>query len=216
MGRSTRKQTDANRVAIEEVSSKLFRERGIKGVSVADLMAAVGLTHGGFYSHFESKDALAAAACTKAFEQSIDLWKRRSSSRSKTANTIASLADGYLSACNRDEVGTGCTLAGLATDVSREPPDKPIHGAFVAGMENLLAVILSNQAKRGEEARRDEALVAMSTLVGAMVLARATRGATLSDELLEAVRAGFQADGGKGGKQEGLRRNLDHGGVVSD
>ena len=77
MPRVSREQTDINRLAIEDASSRLFREQGIKAVSVADLMAAAGLTHGGFYGHFESKDALAAVACAKAFEQSAGRWEKR-------------------------------------------------------------------------------------------------------------------------------------------
>ena len=74
MPRVSKEQTDLNRSAIENVSAKLFREKGFNGVSVSDLMAAAGLTHGGFYGHFSSKDELAAVACANAFDHAVERW----------------------------------------------------------------------------------------------------------------------------------------------
>ena len=75
MPRVSREQTDKNRLLIEAASARLFKEHGFDGVSVADIMASAGLTHGGFYGHFESKDELAALACAKAFEESAARWR---------------------------------------------------------------------------------------------------------------------------------------------
>ncbi|APW36318.1 TetR family transcriptional regulator [Rhodoferax koreense] len=189
MPRVSRQQTDHNRAAIEEASSRLFREQGIKGVSVADLMGAAGLTHGGFYGHFESKDALAAVACRHAFAQSVARWEKRVAGKSSPAEALAGLVDGYLSASNRNHAGAGCPVAGLATDVAREPADKPIHAAYVSGLKALVDVMLRTQASGDPAADRSRTLAQMSTLVGAMVLARATRGDPISDEFLDSARA---------------------------
>ncbi|MDB5848056.1 MAG: TetR family transcriptional regulator [Rhodoferax sp.] len=189
MPRVSRQQTDNNRLAIEEASSRLFREQGIKAVSVADLMAAAGLTHGGFYGHFESKDALAAVACARAFDQSAERWEKRVAGKTESAAALAGLVEGYLSVNSRNNPGSGCPIAGLATDVAREPADKPIHAAYVDGLKRLIDIMLGAQTEPGAEPDRGAGLAQMATLVGAMVLARATRGDALSDEILAAARA---------------------------
>ncbi|WP_394787906.1 TetR/AcrR family transcriptional regulator [Rhodoferax sp.] len=189
MPRVSKAQTDSNRVAIEEASSRLFREQGVKNVSVADLMAEVGLTHGGFYGHFESKDALAAVACTVAFKQAAARWHQRVGGHSSRTAALNALFEGYLSAQSRNSVGSGCPLAALATDVAREPVDKPIHNAYLDGVNSLLNVLLPLQNTGNADTDRSQSLVQLSTVVGAMVLARATQGDAISDELLAAARA---------------------------
>ena len=77
MPRVSRKQADLNREIIVEAATRLFRERGLHGISVVDVMAAAGLTHGGFYGHFESKEALAQEASGRAFDQSAERWQER-------------------------------------------------------------------------------------------------------------------------------------------
>ncbi|WP_423195267.1 MULTISPECIES: TetR/AcrR family transcriptional regulator [unclassified Cupriavidus] len=189
MPRVSKAEAEKNRAIIEQVSARLFREQGFHGISVADLMSAAGLTHGGFYGHFESKDALAAIACERAFEESVERWRKRVDAAPDRAAALESLLDGYLSTRSRNAVGAGCPIAALATDVSREPDDKPVHEAFVAGLTAQLAVLESVQPGDDPAARRVEALAQMSLLVGAMVLARATRGSALSTEVLAAARA---------------------------
>lgn len=188
MPRVSREQADNHRLAIEDASARLFREQGLK-VSVSDLMAAAGLTHGGFYGHFESKDALAAVACARAFEQSAERWRKRVAGKPDRAAAMTALVEGYLSPQSRNTLGSGCPAAALAGDVAREPSDKPIHEAYVAGVKRQLAMLLSLQDSGDEEVDRGEALAQFSTLVGALVLARATRGDPLSGEFLDAARA---------------------------
>ncbi len=188
MPRVSRAQTDSNRAAIEEASSRLFRAQGIQGVSVADLMAAVGLTHGGFYGHFASKDALAAVACSAAFKQSAERWDERVAGQPDRQAALAALVTAYLTPQSRDAVGTGCPLAALASDVAREPADKPVHGAYLAGVHSLLQVLLPLQNTGDADADRRQSLVQLSTLVGALLLARATQGDALSDDVLAAAR----------------------------
>jgi TetR/AcrR family transcriptional regulator, transcriptional repressor for nem operon len=167
MPRVSREQTDKNRLAIEAASVRLFKQHGINGVSVSDIMASAGLTHGGFYGHFESKDELAAIACVRSFEQSLARWKALIKDDLDEAGLVAALADHYLSDHQRDEPGEGCPITGLAADAGREPDAKPVRKAY--------------------------ALVRMSTLVGALTLARAVRGDPLSEEILEAARESLQA-----------------------
>lgn len=186
--RVSREQAAANRERILEVASRLFREKGLGGIGVADLMQEAGLTHGGFYGHFQSKDALAAIACAKAFEQSKAKWKKRVEEQPNRAAALASIVENYLSAKSRNAAGTGCPLSALATDVAREPADKPVRDAFLGGIYNLLEILAGLQGSGDDTRDRALALGQLSTMVGALVLARATRGDKISDELLAAAR----------------------------
>jgi TetR/AcrR family transcriptional repressor of nem operon len=201
MPRVSREQTDINRLAIEEASSRLFREQGIKAVSVADLMAAAGLTHGGFYGHFESKDALAAVACTNAFEQSAKRWEKRLGGSAAPAEALAGLFEAYLSQSNCSNPGAGCPIVGLGIDVAREPADKPIHAAYLSGLKQLLGLLTAAQGSGDAEEDRSAALVQMSMLVGAMVLARATSGDALSGQVREAARSHLVQAAAEGSKK---------------
>jgi TetR/AcrR family transcriptional repressor of nem operon len=189
MPRVSRERAEHNRRAITEASARLFRERGINGVSVADLMAAAGLTHGGFYGHFESKDALAAEACDEAFEQSVERWKKLIAGAADGPAARSALVDGYLTPQARAQRGTGCPTAGLAGDIAREADDAPIRAVYLAGVESLLAILESVQQEGDTAAGRRAALADFATLVGTLTLARATAGSPLSDEFLEAGRA---------------------------
>ncbi len=189
MPRASREQAEKNRERIEEMSARLFRERGLNGVSVADLMASAGLTHGGFYGHFESKEELAAIACARAFEQTRQSWvKRIASSGGDRRAALADIVDHYFGADHRDNTGTGCAMAAFAGDVAREAAGGPVRSGFIAGLKGMIATWTSLLSARDAEKKRRQALVQVSTLVGALILARATRGDPLSDEILEAAR----------------------------
>jgi TetR/AcrR family transcriptional regulator, transcriptional repressor for nem operon len=188
MPRVSREQADNNRTAITEASARLFRERGFKGVSVSDLMGAAGLTHGGFYGHFESKDALAAEACSLAFRHSAQRWKKRVADNVDRDSARAALVEGYLSIKSRSCPGTSCPTTALAGDVAREDPNAPVRAAFAAGIEGLMEILESLQHRGGAGAPRRRALADFSTMVGALLLARATAGLGISDEVLVAAR----------------------------
>ncbi|AZG12917.1 TetR/AcrR family transcriptional regulator [Cupriavidus pauculus] len=195
MPRVSKAEAEKNRAIIEQVSSRLFREQGFHGISVADLMGAAGLTHGGFYGHFESKDALAAIACARAFEESEARWRKRVGEAPDRAAARSALVDGYLSARNRNNAGAGCPVAALANDVAREPDDKPVRGAFHAGVEQLLDILASVQPGDDAAANRQAALAQMAMLAGALTLSRATQGTPLSNEILAAARAALLPEG---------------------
>ncbi|MWL85829.1 TetR/AcrR family transcriptional regulator [Cupriavidus sp. SW-Y-13] len=188
MPRVSKAEAEKNRVVIEQVSSRLFREQGFNGVSVADLMGAAGLTHGGFYGHFESKDALAAIACTRAFEEAEGRWRKRVADAADNDAALAALIDGYLSTRNRNSSGTGCPVAALANDVAREAVDKPVRAAFHDGVEDLLQILTAIQPGDDTSAARSKAVAQMATLAGALMLSRATMGTPLSNEILAAAR----------------------------
>src|SRR6476619_2991342 len=116
----SRQQAAQNRERIVEAAAQLFRERGFEGIGVADLMKEAGLTHGGFYGHFESKEDLMAQACTRASARSRALWTRLAERAPR--DPLAEIASVYLTARHRDDPGDGCLMAALASDAARQGP----------------------------------------------------------------------------------------------
>jgi TetR/AcrR family transcriptional regulator, transcriptional repressor for nem operon len=187
MPRVSVEQAERNRVAITEASARLFRERGINGVSVADLMGAAGLTHGGFYGHFRSKEALAGEACASAFGRSVDRWKRRVAEAGNRVSARSALVESYLSPQARANPGTTCPASSLAGDVSREASHAPVRASYLAGVEELTRVLTAVQPSADPAAARRHALADFATMVGALLMSRATAGHEISDEILQAA-----------------------------
>ena len=141
MPRVSKAQTEANHQAIQDAASRLFRARGIGGVSVAELMAEAGLTHGGFYAHFPSKDALAASACAAAFAHADAKWQRRVEA---AADPAAARTPSPRATCAPPIAirrSAACPTATLVTDVAREPETHPIHAAYLAGVRRQVEVL---------------------------------------------------------------------------
>jgi TetR/AcrR family transcriptional repressor of nem operon len=176
MARSSNKDTARHREEILAAASRLFRERGIDGVSVPEIMGAAGLTHGGFYRHFDSKEHLAALAAARAVEEQGRLIA--------TLPDEATLLDTYLSGEHCEDRAGGCPIASLAGEIARSAPDSPVRAELTAGVGSFADGIAT---LGGHD--REEALARLATLVGAVVLARATDGAPVSDEILAAARA---------------------------
>jgi TetR/AcrR family transcriptional repressor of nem operon len=179
----SREQAAQNRERIVKQAARLFRERGFDGIGVADLMREAGFTHGGFYGHFASKEDLMAEACSQAFADKAAQWTNERELDSQ--HPLASAAAYYLASGHRDDPGDGCPLATLAVDAARQTP--PVRRAFQAGFERLVAFFVNVLPGRSRAAKRRKALSAWSTLVGAMVLARAVKDPGLSDEILAAA-----------------------------
>lgn len=184
--RVSREQAAANRERIVEVAAKLFRERGFEGVAVADLMKEAGLTHGGFYGHFASKDALAAEACEHALDRSIETWRKLLESTRDAP--LAAILDQYLTGKHRDHPGQGCLFAALAADISRHqnPTLRRVVTERLRQMVHALSGLVTGASR---QARRRKALAQLSGMIGAMVLARAVDDPGLSEEILSATRA---------------------------
>ncbi|MEJ5112990.1 TetR/AcrR family transcriptional regulator [Erwinia billingiae] len=179
MGRVSKEQMERNRNNIIKVSAEMFRERGLDGVSVNDVMAAVGLTHGGFYGHFSSKDELEALACRRAFDDTSESFSRSG------INTFDGLVDYYLSQGHRDSSGSGCTVSALASDVLRKPLDKPVREAYTDGLKKMSEGLAKIQ---GDSEFSDFHLAQLAMLTGALILSRATSGDELSERFLIAAR----------------------------
>lgn len=176
----TKAQAQANRAHIVETASKLFREHGYDGVGVADLMAAAGFTHGGFYKHFDSKADLMAEATVCGFSQTEAMIED---------SDLAGFVQQYLSRQHRDAPGEGCTMAALSADAARQP--KPVREVFAAGLERLLAVLNPDATEDMALSRETRAknINAIALAVGALMLSRACPDdSPLADEILETCR----------------------------
>jgi TetR/AcrR family transcriptional repressor of nem operon len=194
MPRVSRAQAEANHQAIEAAASRLFRERGLQGVTVADVMAEAGLTHGGFYAHYPSKDALAARACENAFALAADKWQRRIGAAPTPREARRTIAERYLGAANCDPSVASCPTATLAADVARAGAEHPIHAAYVEGVRKQIETLAALGAS-GDPARdRADACTRLATMMGALLLARACHGDPLSGEIAAAARTRLTTD----------------------
>jgi TetR/AcrR family transcriptional repressor of nem operon len=181
----SRAEAAQNRERIIETAAKLFRERGFDGIGVAELMKSAGLTHGGFYGNFTSKEDLMAQACTRAVEGSLDAMRQLAGRDGEKA--LASFASAYLSAGHRDHPGAGCALASLGAEAVRHGPS--VREAFTRGVRSLIDMLTQLAPGKSTRARRYKAVTTFASMVGAMVLARAVDDAELSEELLQTVLA---------------------------
>jgi TetR/AcrR family transcriptional regulator, transcriptional repressor for nem operon len=179
--RVTREQAAANREKILEVAGALFRERGFDGIGVADIMKRAGLTHGGFYGHFASKDDLAAEITARVLGRSG--WMERLTGTQKPS--FSDLVRQYLSPRHRDDPGRGCLFAALGSDVVRQP--RSVRRAFTEGLRLRVDALARLAPGRSAAARRQKSLATMAGLVGALILSRAVDDPKFSDEILEAA-----------------------------
>ena len=187
-------QVSENRLAILQAAARLYRERGFTGVGVADITREAGLTHGGLYRHFESKDALAAEACEYAFEWKLsELEAPGADARADAGGFLRRGVANYLSPQHRDNVGQGCPVAALAADAARETG--AIADAFAQGIGHYMALFAQRRPDGTEAAQieaedRVRAIAMLSTMVGGLILARATAQGlpALSDEILSTLR----------------------------
>jgi AcrR family transcriptional regulator len=177
----TREQAAANRERILEVAGTLFRERGFDGIGVAAIMKRAGLTHGGFYGHFASKDDLVSEITSRVLGR--EGWLERLTG--KPNPSAAEVVRQYLSARHRDDAGRGCLVAALGSDVVRQP--RSVRRAFTEGLRLRVDALRRLMPGRSAAARRRQALATMAGLVGALTLSRAVDDPTLSDEILEAA-----------------------------
>jgi TetR/AcrR family transcriptional repressor of nem operon len=183
--RVSRAQAEANRETVINVASRLFREHGFDGIGVKDLMKGAGLTQGGFYKQFESKDDLAALASRRAMESATRRW---SSVAASSADPIQGVIELYLSAGHRGETGDGCPLVALGSDAARQSEDvrKPFEDGIKAHLQVLEELL---PASDSNETRTEKAEVMLALMVGAVTLSRIVTDKALADRLLEAAAA---------------------------
>jgi len=184
--RVSKEKAGENRVALLQAASRLFRQRGIEGVGVADIAREAGLTHGALYAHFKSKDELAAEAFSYGFEGNM------ADTRAWAAARYPSFQDhfaGLVSTSMRDRMDSGCPLAASASEIARQ--GAAVSASFTRAVEEMTAMLersLADGLPASEKRRL--ALAAVAAEIGALALSRAVAktDAALSDEVLRAVR----------------------------
>lgn len=173
------KETSAkHRDELLKSASRLFRERGFDKVGIAEIATAAGLTHGAFYTHFESKETLCAEVIAGA-------TRRGGAARSSMTNWRA-YVEAYLSPKHVRDRANGCPYAALAGDVPRE--GKTVKAAFSNALDSSIDAIAATLGHQGEASSREDAVQALATMVGALVLARTAASPKFRDEILGAAR----------------------------
>lgn len=192
MGRVSRAVADRHHQELIEAASRLFRERDLGEVSVPDVMGEIGLTRGGFYKHFESKDALVTAAVEHTFHEHFErIATFADEADQDLPRALRNFVEFCLSDDHRDNPGAGCP-ASLASGISRCDEEGDARAAYVVGTEGVIERLLELLPPEGDKAeQRQQVLLDLSTIAGALLLSRATAGYVLSDEILAAVRARF-------------------------
>ena len=175
----------ASHELIVKTAARRIRRDGVDKIAVADLMRDAGLTHGGFYRHFDSREDLVAAAVTAA----LDHGSRRMNAAAELGGQAALMAiiDGYLSALHRDKPETGCAVAALPTDIART--DQRARAAYTKQVRGYLEIL----AELTPAGNSGEAHLILSALVGALALARAVDDAALSDDILASVAGALRS-----------------------
>jgi TetR/AcrR family transcriptional repressor of nem operon len=178
--RKSREEAAQTRKRIVTTASGEFRRNGIVATGLSDLMSAAGLTHGGFYKHFDSKDQLVAEACAEAVKTAI--LERLGAAASEGAGAAAA----YLSTGHRDSPATGCPLSAIGSELARS--DEKTRAAATAGFLKLVEIMAGQFGKIPRAAARRRALVAVSTMIGALTMSRIVTDPELSVEILKVAQ----------------------------
>lgn len=174
--RVSRKQVSENRRAIVEAAGRLFRERGFDAVTVAEIMKAAGLTHGGFYGYFASKEDLIAEAMADSLARAA-----------VPSNGFAAFTAVYLSRLHRDNLASGCPTAALAAETARQTGGA--RAALTAGLKRQIDQLARVAPGADAAQRRRAAIGNWAAMVGALILARLSDDPALSDEVLDQTRS---------------------------
>ena len=178
------------RARVLKVAAKTLREKGPDKLGVANVMRAAGLTHGGFYAHFPSKEAFLTESLNEVFAQSL-ARRNQLVEGLGPRGALSAYIDYYVSKNHRDNPASGCPIVALNSDLPRQP--KKFRAAFDAGVKRLTEKLAAWIAAIGIEDADKVAVSVLSAMVGAVSLSRAVSDRHLSDELLDAARAGIKA-----------------------
>ena len=184
--RYSKEHKNATHDRIVRKASMRLREQGIHGVGVAELMKDAGLTHGGFYSHFESREALMVEAVTYAMDRSMASWRELADDL-PPSQRLAAIADAYLSKQHRDDPGRGCAVLAVGAEIARETAKT--RRAFAAKVTAMIELLAEQMEGVPAKQARQQASAMLASMVGTLLLARVTGAGELSDEILAAGRA---------------------------
>ncbi len=181
--RKSKLEAAQTRRRIVSAAAAEFRRNGIVATGLADLMKAAGLTHGGFYKHFESKDQVVAEACAESIAA---VTEKVANAASGKGNGLEFVVAAYLSTEHRDGPAEGCPIAALGSELARS--DMASRAAATAGVLKLVGIVAAQYRRIPADEARRRALVAVSTMVGALTISRVVNDTELSAEILRAAR----------------------------
>ena len=170
---------------IVKKASVRLREKGAHGIGVADLMKEAGLTHGGFYAHFDSREALVIEAFAYAMDRSTERW-RKIAEQTPADKRLATIVESYLTPVHRDDPGHGCAVPTLGAEIARESPKT--RKAFAAKLEQMIDMMADQVLDVPRKTARKQAVAALATMMGTLVLSRIAGNGEFSDEVLAAGR----------------------------
>jgi len=174
-----------NRELVLDTAAQLFREHGFDGIGVADLMKSAGLTVGGFYKSFGSKEDLIAESCERTCTKSRNRWEEHIANP-EVADPLKRIASTYLSETNRDDLSKTCPFTSLAVEVPRR--EQVVKDVFSNSLELSIQVLSKIVPGESPEEKRENAIAIFSQWVGSLILSRAANGNALADEILSIAR----------------------------
>ncbi|MBI5319130.1 TetR/AcrR family transcriptional regulator [Bradyrhizobium sp.] len=183
--RYTKEHKQETHARIVRKASVRLREKGAHGIGVADLMKEAGLTHGGFYAHFNSREALVIEAFNYAMDRSTDRW-RKLAEQTSPEKRFAAIVESYLTTIHRDDPGHGCAVPTLGPEIARE--GAKARKAFAARLDEMIEMMADQLPELPRKAARAQAIAALSTMAGALVLSRIAGTGEFSEEILGAGR----------------------------
>lgn len=183
--RVSKEQASKNRQRVLDLAAQRFREHGFDGIGVAELMQQAGLTHGGFYGQFASKDALMQEACAQVMRNSME--NLRALAATQPDQPYQAIYAGYLSEAHRQQPGAGCLFAALGSDLARQAP--ATRQAVTDGFQAVVELLAGYMPGTTPPQRRQQALAAYASMIGAQICARAVDDPALATEILQASAA---------------------------
>src|SRR5438477_10136466 len=184
MKRTAARSKEVTHGRIVEAAARAIRRSGYNGTGVADIMKDAGLTHGGFYAHFPSREAMLAEAADHAGGESVATMERIAAA-SRPQRALQAMLEAYLSKAHIEGVETGCAAAALGSEMPRQAPQ--VRRAATRRIKEMIDLVARQSPDWGQPGAHEHALVTVATMVGALLLARAADDPKLSDALLKAA-----------------------------
>lgn len=175
---------EASHERIVEAASRAIRRSGYDGTGVADIMKEAGLTHGAFYAHFESREAMLAEAADRA-GAAVNAAASRLLATVPSEDALRTLIEAYLSKAHIEGIETGCPVSALGSEMPRQSPE--VRRAATLRIKEMIDLVARQMPDWGQPAAHERALVTAATMVGALVLARAVDEPHLSEQLRHAT-----------------------------
>ena len=184
MKRAPARSKEATHDRIVEAAARAIRRSGYHGTGVADIMKDAGLTHGGFYAHFASREAMLAEAADRAGSEAVEMMERIAAS-SPSEQVLPAMMQAYLSKAHVEAIETGCATAALGSEMPRQAPE--VRRAATRRIKEMIDLVARQSPDWGQPGAHERALFTVATMVGTLVLARAVDDPKLSDALRKAT-----------------------------